>query len=49
MATNNVVYFTNNDPNQLHTKVKTKKQLYIKTYNNYIKVIKNARKKTKME
>jgi len=26
----------NNDPNQLHTKVKTKKQVHIKTYNNYI-------------
>jgi hypothetical protein len=47
IATNNIMYFVNNNPNQLHTKVKTKKQLHIKTYNNYIYIIQNAKNKNK--
>jgi hypothetical protein len=36
IVANNVAYFANNNPNQLHTKVKTKKQLHIKTPSHFL-------------
>jgi len=44
---NNIVCFANNDTNQLHTKVKTKKQHHVKTYYNYIISNQKCEKKRK--
>jgi hypothetical protein len=49
IAINNVAYFVDNDPNQLHTKVKTRKENILKHITNILKNNEKCEKKRKKE